>query len=152
VNSNHRVTIIMGVAGAGKTTFGKALAAKEGAAFIEGDDHHSEAARAKMIAGIALDDADRWPWLERIAAAANAARVEEPVIAACSALRRAYRDKLRANIPAPLSFIFLHASEAELARRLTERSGHYMGPKMLSGQLATLELPHGETDVEWREI
>jgi gluconokinase len=147
--SGNRVTIIMGVAGAGKSTFGAALAARDGAVFIEGDDHHSDEARVKMAAGVALCDDDRWPWLDRLAAAANATRAEASVVAACSALRRAYRDRLRASIAAPLRFIFLNVPEAELAQRLAKRRGHYMGTDMLTGQLATLELPIGEADVEW---
>jgi gluconokinase len=143
------VIIVMGVAGAGKSTYGAALAATMGATFIEGDAHHSEAARAKMAAGQALDDADRWPWLDRIADAIALARAAGPVVATCSALRRAYRDALRARLSADLRFVFLHAARDELARRLTARRGHFMGVGMLAGQLATLELPHGEDDVAW---
>lgn len=147
---NHPVFIIMGVSGAGKTTLAQALAEQNGAAFIEGDDLHSPEARAKIAAGIALTDADRWPWLDRIADAANAARADGPVIATCSALRRAYRDRLRASIAAPFRFIFLDVAEDELAQRLRARGGHYMGPEMLASQLAILEPPLNESDVEWR--
>jgi gluconokinase len=145
----HEVIIVMGVAGAGKSTFAAVCSDRNGAAFIEGDDLHSEAARAKMAAGIALTDQDRWPWLDRVAAAANAARDIRPVVATCSALRRAYRDRLRASIGAPLRFVFLDIPEAELARRLSHRGGHYFGPEMLASQLATLEPPVGEADVDW---
>lgn len=147
--SGHGVIIVMGVAGAGKSTYGAALAATKGAAFIEGDVHHSEKARAKMAAGQALDDADRWPWLDRIADAIALARAAGPVVATCSALRRAYRDVLRARLGAGLRFVFLHAERDELARRLTARRGHFMGVEMLAGQLATLEPPHDEEDVAW---
>jgi gluconokinase len=146
----HPVIIVMGVAGAGKTTFAQELANRDSATFIEGDDLHSEAARAKMAAGTALTDEDRWPWLDRIADAANVARAERPVIVTCSALRLAYRDRLRASISVPLRFIFLDLAEAELARRLAARTCHYMGPEMLASQLATIEPPLGEADVEWR--
>jgi gluconokinase len=89
-----------------------------------------------------------WPWLARIAAAVNAVRVEAPVVATCSALKRSYRDALRGAIEPPLRFVFLDVQEAELARRLTARQGHYMGPEMLTGQLEALERPEGEADVE----
>jgi gluconokinase len=146
--AGRQVTIVMGVAGAGKSTFADALAEREGALLIEGDDLHSDEARAKMAAGIPLTDEDRWPWLDRIADAVNAARRERPVVATCSALRRAYRDRLRASIATPLRFIFLDIAEAELVHRLAQRRGHYMPPALLQSQLAALEPPDGEPDVE----
>ena len=91
--SEPLAVVVMGVSGAGKTTVGKKLAKFLGARFIDGDDLHSDAARAKMAAGGALTDEDRWPWLDRVGAelASGAA-----TIVACSALRRVYRDRLRA--------------------------------------------------------
>ena len=89
--------VVGGVSGSGKSTLGAALAAKLGAPFIDGDDLHSEAAKAKMHRGEPLTDADRAPWLDRVAAALAA----EPrgAVIACSALKRAYRDRLRAGAP-----------------------------------------------------
>jgi gluconokinase len=139
----------MGVSGAGKTTWGRAEAARSGAVFIEGDDHHSPEARAKMAAGIALNDDDRWPWLHRIADAVGVARADGPVVATCSALKRCYRDLLRDRMAPPLSFVFLDVPRAELERRLAERTGHYMQATMLSSQLDALEPPLGEADVRW---
>jgi gluconokinase len=143
------VIIVMGVAGSGKSTYAAALATRLRARFIEGDDLHSEAARAAMAAEVALTDEDRWPWLARIAAAVEEARLAAPVVATCSALKRSYRDALRSAIAPPLRFVFLDVPEAELSRRLKARAGHYMGPEMLAGQLEALERPEGEADVEW---
>lgn len=136
------VTIIMGVSGCGKSTYGWALARASGARFIEGDDLHSADSIAKMAAGIALNDADRWPWLDRIAQAANRGTAAgDTVIATCSALRRAYREHLRARIIAPVHFILLDVPVGELRRRMHTRTGHFMPPEMLASQLATLEWP-----------
>ncbi|MBA3878460.1 MAG: gluconokinase [Sphingobium sp.] len=138
----------MGVSGCGKSTYGRALAGASAARFIEGDDLHGAANVAKMHAGIALTDADRWPWLDRIAAAVNAALAGGPVVATCSALRRAYRDRLRAGIAAPVHFVLLDVPRDELRRRMAERTGHFMPPELLDSQLATLEWPGGDEAVE----
>ncbi|MBA4041989.1 MAG: gluconokinase [Sphingobium sp.] len=143
-----RVTIIMGVMGCGKSTYGTALAARSGARFIEGDDLHGAANLAKMAAGIALADADRWPWLDRIAAAINESIGDgADVVATCSALRRVYRDRLRAAITAPVRFVMLDVPRAELWRRVGSRTGHFMPQALLDSQLATLEWPGGEEGV-----
>ena len=109
------VTIIMGVSGCGKSTFAEALAASSGARFVEGDELHSAANIARMRAGQPLTDADRWPWLDRIAAAVNAALAEGSVVATCSALRLAYRDRLRTGIVAPVRFVLLDVPVDESA-------------------------------------
>jgi gluconokinase len=141
--------IIMGVSGSGKSTLAAALAGAWDSSFIEGDGLHDDAARAKMAAGEALTDQDRWPWLDRISAAINADLAEKsvPVIATCSALRRCYRDRLRAAVAAPLAFVCLDLPRAELEYRLAQRSGHYMPLSLLDSQLATFEPPVGEDDV-----
>ncbi len=141
------VTIIMGVSGCGKSTYGQALAAATGARFVEGDELHGAANIAKMRAGIALTDEDRWPWLDRIADAVNEALAEGPVVATCSALRRAYRDRLRSAINAPVRFVLLDVPLAELRRRVATRS-HFMPPGLLDSQLATLEWPGADEAVE----
>lgn len=132
----------MGVSGSGKSTLGTALARELGCAFLEGDDFHAPEAVAKMRAGIPLTDADRWPWLDRLGTAmAGRVAAEGIAVAACSALRRVYRDRLRAAIEAPVGFALLAAEPEELLRRLTSRTHHYMPASLLTSQLNTLEPP-----------
>ncbi|PZR34344.1 MAG: gluconokinase [Caulobacter segnis] len=132
----------MGVSGCGKSTLGSLLARDLDCPFLEGDDFHDLQAVAKMRAGQALDDNDRWPWLDRLAAAVGEALASGgPVVAACSALRRSYRDRLRAAIPAPTYFVLLDAGYEDILGRLTRRSAHYMPASLLDSQLATLERP-----------
>jgi gluconokinase len=136
--------VVMGVSGCGKSTVGEALAARLGLPFIEGDVLHAPASIAKIVAGRPLDDADRWPWLDRIGAAL-AAR-PEGAVAACSALRRAYRDRLRAAVPG-LAFLHLAGDRATIAARVAARPGHFMPPALIDSQFATLESPEAEPDV-----
>jgi gluconokinase len=131
-----RPVVVMGVSGSGKTTVGAALADALGLRFVDGDALHPAANVAKMAAGIPLDDVDRWPWLDAI----GAVLAEAPVVVACSALKRAYRDRLRAAAPG-LQLVFLDGSPALLASRMTARPGHFMPPSLLDSQLATLERP-----------
>ncbi len=128
--------VVMGVSGAGKTRVAMDLAAAMGGRFIEGDDLHPAANRAKMAAGTPLTDEDRWPWLDRVGAAL--AEGEPPVVVACSALRRAYRDRLRAAVP-DLTFVHLDVDPAVVAERLEARKGHFMPPSLLASQFGTLE-------------
>jgi gluconokinase len=130
-----RPLVVMGVSGTGKSTVGAALARELGLPFVEGDELHPEANVAKMTAGIPLTDADRAPWLDRIAA-----ELDRPVVVACSALKRAYRDRLRAAAP-DLVVVFLHGSRELLAERMAGRAGHFMPTALLDSQLATLEEP-----------
>lgn len=129
----------MGVAGAGKSTLGLALADALGFRFVEGDSLHPPANVAKMAAGIALDDADRQPFLEAVAR-----ELERPqahgVVATCSALKRSYRDVLRARARDVL-FVLPELPRAELERRLGARRGHFMPASLLESQLAILEPP-----------
>jgi len=137
--------IIMGVSGCGKSTLGALLAGALDCPFLEGDDFHDARAVAKMRAGQALVDEDRWPWLDRLGAAVSDALVAQGrVVAACSALKRGYRERLREAIGGPVRFVLLDASADELQRRLSQRSGHYMPVSLLTSQLATLELPHAD--------
>ena len=134
--------IVMGVSGSGKSTLGLALAKKLDCPFLEGDDFHAPESVARMRAGIPLTDADRWPWLERLGRALDAAVADHPVaIATCSALKRAYRDRLRQVISARVGFVLPDVAHDELLRRMTARTNHYMPPSLLTSQLATLESP-----------
>jgi gluconokinase len=138
----------MGVSGSGKTTFGKPLAEALGLPFFDGDDFHSPEARAKMTKGVALTDSDRAPWLDRIGAAlADFGRHPRGAIIACSALRRAYRDRLRAAVGADLRFLFLDGDKELMRKRVAGRRGHYMPASLIDSQFATLERPDGEADV-----
>jgi gluconokinase len=128
--------IVMGVSGSGKSTVGSLLATRLGLPFVDGDDLHPAANKQKMAAGISLDDADRAPWLEAIARVL----VRAPVVVACSALKRRYRDRLRRTAP-DIKFIYLEGSRTLLAQRLGARSHEFMPPELLDSQLALLEPP-----------
>jgi len=135
------VILVMGVAGSGKTTVGRALAAALGWPFADADDFHPPANVAKMSAGRPLDDADRAPWLAALRADIDArlARHESAVVA-CSALKASYRTQLAAD-HARIRFVLLHGSRELLHARLARRRGHFMRPEMLDSQLAALEPP-----------
>jgi gluconokinase len=138
----------MGVSGSGKTTVGVRLAKTCQIQFIDGDDLHTADARAKMASGTPLDDEDRWPWLDRIGAAlADPVGHPAGLIVACSALRRIYRDRLRARVGATLRFLFLQGDETLMMERVGSRKDHYMPPSLVDSQFATLEDPTGEGDV-----
>jgi gluconokinase len=132
--------IVMGVAGCGKSTLGAALAAALELRFVDGDDLHSRTAIEKMRRGAPLNDDDRLPWLDAIAAAlADSARDPRGMVIACSALRRGYRDRLR-RVP-DLRFIFLDADPALIEQRMRERQHHFMPLALIASQFATLERP-----------
>ncbi len=133
----------MGVSAAGKTTIGLAASALTGVTFLDADDRHPPENIAKMAAGIALDDADRAPWLDAVGAAL---REESPCIMACSALRRSYRDRLREHAPNAL-FVLLQLPRTELERRIAARTDHFMPPALLDSQLAALEAPGADEGV-----
>jgi gluconokinase len=148
---NPNVIVVMGVAGAGKTVVGRALAAALGWQFIEGDDFHSAANVDKMSHGIPLTDADRAPWLQALCdAIAKAIGAHEHVVVACSALKQAYRDALVPNAaPAgSVRFVFLDVAVAILFQRLAARTHHFAGPALLESQLATLERPRDALAVD----
>jgi gluconokinase len=126
----------MGVSGSGKSTVGAALARALSVPFVDADALHPEANRLKMAAGVPLDDADRAPWLDLVATQLAAG----PIVVACSALTRAYRDRLRESAP-ELALVFLHGTAAQLAPRLAGRAHEYMPVTLLASQLATLEPP-----------
>jgi gluconokinase len=137
--------IVMGVSGCGKTTAGEALARHFGVPYIEGDALHPAENVAKMASGTPLNDDDRWPWLEKIGQALKS----HPggAVAACSSLKRIYRDRLRATSGGGLRFVFLKCSKEVLEERMQARKGHFMPPSLLASQLATLEDPSKEAGV-----
>jgi gluconokinase len=135
----------MGVSGGGKSSLAAAVAAELGLPLIEGDDHHSEASRAKMRRGIALDDNDRFQWLDTLAG--MLASRPGGLILTCSALKRAYRDRLRAASPG-LRFVFMDLDQDEALRRVEARAGlHFFPAGLVASQFATLESPVGERGV-----
>ncbi len=135
------VIILMGVAGAGKTTVGKRLAEALGWRFLEGDDFHPPANVAKMAAGTALTDEDRMPWLQRLRGLVvdTLARGENAVLA-CSALKQSYRVMLMVD-PARVRWVYLWAPREVIASRVAKRAGHFMPLSLLDSQYATLEAP-----------
>jgi carbohydrate kinase (thermoresistant glucokinase family) len=139
--------VVMGVTGSGKSTLGQALAQALNWPFIEGDTLHPAANIAKMAAGTALDDADRIPFLHNVAHAL--ATPPLPLVISCSALKRSYRDLLRAADP-QLLFVHPMLSREQLQVRLRGRSNHFMPPGLLASQLADLEPP--QPDEQFIEI
>ncbi|WP_438294682.1 gluconokinase [Streptomyces sp. HUAS TT7] len=129
--------VVMGVAGTGKTTIGPLVAARLGVPYAEGDDFHPAANVAKMSAGIPLDDEDRWPWLDAIGAWAHG-RAGLGGVVSSSALKRSYRDRLRAAAPG-LVFLHLTGDRALIERRMAERKGHFMPAALLDSQFAALQ-------------
>jgi gluconokinase len=136
--ASHRLVVIMGVEGVGKTTVGRKLADALGVEFRDGDDEHSPEAKARMAAGIPLDDEWRAPWLDRLH---NILRghASSGLVLACSALTRAYRERLGRGVP-NVAFVALVAPRAVLEKRVADRRGHFAGASLLDSQLQTLEL------------
>lgn len=135
--STPHVVVVMGVAGTGKTTIGPLVAEALGVPYAEGDDFHPADNIAKMSAGIPLDDADREPWLDAIGRWAHG-RAGLGGVVSCSALKRIYRDRLRAAAP-DVEFLHLTGDRALIERRMAERKGHFMPTALLDSQLATLQ-------------
>lgn len=137
--------VTMGVSGCGKTTLTAHLAAYLDCPAYEGDDFHAPASIAKMRAGQPLTDADRWPWLDRLGAAIGAGANQGGIaVAACSALKRSYRERLERAAGVPLLFVLLDGERDEIAAHLAARQSHYMPTSLLDSQLATLERPAGD--------
>ena len=135
------ILLVMGVSGSGKTTVGLRLAARLKWPFKEGDELHPPANIAKMKAGIALDDADRGPWLAAVGRWIDAWIASGVCgVIACSALKRAYRTRLSEGRP-QIRYVFLKGSEATLKARVAARRGHFMPPSLLASQIADLEAP-----------
>lgn len=137
--------VVMGVAGCGKSSLAAGVAADAGLPVIEGDDFHSAASREKMRSGVALTDADRADWLAVLGDQLRAH--PDGAVLTCSALRLAYRDRLRAACPG-LRFVFLDLTRDEAHRRVAARgASHFFQAGLVDSQFATLESPIGEEGV-----
>jgi gluconokinase len=135
------VIVLMGAAGAGKTTVGRTLAGELGWRFVEGDDLHPPEHIDRMRRGEPLTDRDRAQWLAALhVTMARAVDRREPLVVACSALKAHYREALGAGLRR-IRFVYLQADRALLQRRLEQRTGHFAGPALLASQLAGLEEP-----------
>lgn len=136
--------VIMGVSGCGKSSLGAAVAEAGGLPLIEGDDHHSEQSRSKMSQGIALTDEDRDGWLTLLGEHLQAS--PHGAVLTCSALKRKYRDQLRAASPG-LRFVFLDLPRDVAQARVASRSSHFFSASLVDSQFAALESPVGEPGV-----
>jgi gluconokinase len=135
------IYVVMGVAGSGKSVIGAALADALGIEFVEGDEYHSPENVERMSRGVPLTDDDRARWLRSLAARIREAKeTGTGLVLSCSALKRSYRDILRAEA-SDLRFVFLKGQRALIAARLAGRRGHFMPPSLLDSQLAALEEP-----------
>ena len=140
-NNRPMVVVVMGVSGSGKTTVAKLLAETSGWQFQEGDTLHPPANVEKMSAGIPLTDADRLPWLDAIGAWIDGQLGAGcSGVVTCSALKRAYRDRLAKGRPG-VTFVFIELDQARVAERMASRQGHFMPPSLLASQFAALEPP-----------
>jgi gluconokinase len=140
------VVIIFGVAGSGKTTIGELLAQELHWKFYDADDFHPAANIAKMERGVPLTDEDREPWLQSLGKTiARSVAENDDAVLACSALKRRYRERLRAG--GKVKFVFLHGSRARIAEQLKHRPGHFMNPGLLESQFADLEEPEPSENV-----
>jgi gluconokinase len=138
---NRNLYVVMGVTGSGKSTVGVKLANALGVDFVEGDDYHPLENVKRMASGIPLTDDDRAGWLRALAMRIREANeAGKGLVITCSALKRSYRDILRAGAP-ELRFVFLNGSGELIAERLTGRRGHFMPASLLDSQVATLEAP-----------
>ncbi len=141
--SAPQTIIIMGVSGSGKSLIGSMLAERLGGVFEDADDFHPASNKAKMSAGTPLTDEDRWPWYAILRQRILEMRDKTPCyLLACSALKAAYRDKLRDDdAPRNLAFVYLQGSRQLIGERIGARKGHFMPPALLDSQFATLEEP-----------
>jgi gluconokinase len=137
------IIVVMGVAGSGKSTVGALLAQKLGFEFLDADEHHPPENVEKMAAGIALDDQDRWPWLQRLNAELHR---REDVVLACSALKESYRARLGDGLRC--CFVHLRGSPELIGARLAARQHRYMPASLLASQFAALEPPAHAIDVD----
>ena len=140
------VIIIFGVSGAGKTTIGKLLARDLRWRFIEADDFHPAANIEKMRSGHPLTDNDRWPWLEQLRQQIERSlSARENAVLACSALKRAYRDRL--HVSDEIKFVFLRGDHALVEKQLRSRHGHFMNAALLQSQFHDFEEPESDENV-----
>ena len=143
--------VVMGVCGTGKSTIGRGLAQGLDCTYADADDYHPEANVAKMRVGIALNDEDREPWLDRLRQLIEQHPADgQSIVLACSALREIYRERLQ-PVSDKLRFIFLCGDRDLLAERMAARTDHYMPSTLLDSQLATLEVP-APRDALWCDV
>eukprot|EP01063_Lacrimia_lanifica_P006464 TRINITY_DN13953_c0_g1_i1.p1 TRINITY_DN13953_c0_g1~~TRINITY_DN13953_c0_g1_i1.p1 ORF type:complete len:204 (+),score=40.36 TRINITY_DN13953_c0_g1_i1:47-613(+) len=138
------VVLVMGICGCGKTTIGRGIAEALGGVFIEGDDWHSAANKAKMAAGTPLDDEDRRGWLEAInAEVLRLALPGRAIVVGCSALKKKYRTAVFAGVPASVltAIVHLDLTHSEATARVESRAGHFMPSGLVTSQLSILEKP-----------
>ena len=137
------VTILIGVAGSGKTTIGRLLAGRLGWEFHDGDDLHPPSNKEKMSHGIPLTDDDRWPWLRAVRdLVKQCVENKRSAVIACSALKQEYRDLIAAGFgPKDVSLVYLKGSEALIAQRLSLRKNHFFDKRLLQSQFHALEEP-----------
>ena len=141
------VIVLMGVTGSGKTTIGRRLAAELGWKYFDADDFHPRANVEKMRTGIPLDDVDRIPWLETLRdLIRNCLEQGENAVLACSALKQSYREYLL--IDERVKLIYLKGEYELIEKRLSERQGHFMNPKLLKSQFTALEEPEPDVQVD----
>jgi gluconokinase len=136
--------VVMGVSGSGKSTLAAGVALALDGPAIEGDEYHLPASQDKMRRGIALQDSDREPWLDRLGELM--AQHAGTVVLTCSALKRSYRDRLRARVPG-LLFVYVEIDEATAAERVRQRAGHFFPAGLVASQFQALEPPTGEAGV-----
>ena len=133
--------VVMGVSGCGKSSVAEKLAKATGGSFLDADDFHPSANKAKMASGIPLTDEDRWGWLDTLNEVLRKRSDDTaPTFLACSALRRVYRERLAAGLP-ELRYLYLKGSKELIRSRMESRSGHFMPPALLDSQFAALEEP-----------
>lgn len=139
--------VVMGVSGVGKSTVGKALALRLHCDFIDADDYHSPENIRKLSAGDPLTDEDRQPWLETLhRLLASYHSTNKDVVLACSALKQKYRDTIQYGLA--VQWVYLKSTEAAIAVRLANRTGHFANPKLLHSQLEILEEPENAITVQ----
>ena len=137
-----KLIIVMGVSGSGKSTIAELLAIALTANYLDADDYHPPRNINKMKRGEALNDDDRWPWLETFGKVM--ATQDKPCVGACSSLKRIYRDRLRESSQDDILFIYLDGTKELLAHRISSRKDHFMPSTLLESQLNTLEVPESD--------
>jgi gluconokinase len=142
----HTAVVFMGVAGCGKSSLAAAVADAQAARLVEGDDFHSAESRSKMNRGIALTDADREGWLNVLGEQLRGSGADAGIVLTCSALKRAYRDRLRQAAPG-LRFVYLDIGRDAALARVAGRADHFFSAGLVDSQFATLEPPLGEAGV-----
>ena len=142
------IVIVMGVSGVGKTTVGRMLSEQTGWPFYDADEFHSPENVEKMRSGVALTDADRWPWLDRLnALLRDADQAGRSAVLACSALKQEYRDRLARDVK-EIRWVHLEGSFELIKARMDARKGHYMTAQLLQSQFSALEPPVGALRVD----